>query len=195
MRYPTTPSRIQLSIWPAGIPGTAQGTVDWAGGMINWQDPDYVSAGKLVLRLHSAHLLIEYGLLQVTSMPSFNPSPSPAKTLSPPLLMLLLTCTTRTPLRLPRPLRSPTRPPSTLPPAWSSAVSGASAARLPLLCSSESSECSFDRTFKEILFLFVLYPSCCILCTSNTGLYVLILLRSATKIGSTCSYYELGCES
>ncbi|WVR03098.1 hypothetical protein IAU60_000088 [Kwoniella sp. DSM 27419] len=44
-KYPSTPSRIQISIWPAGISSSAQGTVDWAGGMINWQDPDYLSQG------------------------------------------------------------------------------------------------------------------------------------------------------
>jgi len=43
--YPSTPSRIQLSLWPAGIAGTPKGTVTWAGGMINWGDPDYTSAG------------------------------------------------------------------------------------------------------------------------------------------------------
>jgi len=44
-RYPSTPSRIQLSLWPAGISGNPQGTVAWSGGMINWDDPDYKSAG------------------------------------------------------------------------------------------------------------------------------------------------------
>ncbi|KJA25634.1 glycoside hydrolase family 16 protein [Hypholoma sublateritium FD-334 SS-4] len=43
--YPTTPARVQLSMWPAGINGTAAGTVEWAGGMIDWADPDYVAAG------------------------------------------------------------------------------------------------------------------------------------------------------
>ncbi|KAG8927842.1 hypothetical protein FRC02_007706 [Tulasnella sp. 418] len=43
--YPTTPARVQLSIWPAGIPSSAPGTVEWAGGMINWNDPDYVAQG------------------------------------------------------------------------------------------------------------------------------------------------------
>lgn len=42
-QYPTTPARIQLSIWPAGISSMPQGTVQWAGGMINWQDPDYLA--------------------------------------------------------------------------------------------------------------------------------------------------------
>jgi len=45
VQFPNTPSRIQLSIWPAGIASSASGTVQWAGGMINWNDPDYVSAG------------------------------------------------------------------------------------------------------------------------------------------------------
>jgi beta-glucanase (GH16 family) len=51
--YPTTPSRVQLSLWPAGIPGSAPGTVDWSGGMINWQDPDYVSAGHFYALVNS----------------------------------------------------------------------------------------------------------------------------------------------
>ncbi|KAI0947729.1 hypothetical protein AcW1_009416 [Taiwanofungus camphoratus] len=44
-KYPNTPSRIELSLWPAGINTSAPGTVQWAGGMINWNDPDYQSAG------------------------------------------------------------------------------------------------------------------------------------------------------
>jgi len=44
-RYPNTPSRIELSIWPAGINSSAQGTIEWAGGLINWNDPDYVQNG------------------------------------------------------------------------------------------------------------------------------------------------------
>jgi len=43
--YPSTPSRVQLSIWPAGITGTPEGTLTWAGGMIDWNDPDYKAAG------------------------------------------------------------------------------------------------------------------------------------------------------
>jgi len=43
--FPTTPARVQISIWPAGINTSAPGTVQWAGGMINWSDPDYSAAG------------------------------------------------------------------------------------------------------------------------------------------------------
>ncbi|EIW73038.1 hypothetical protein M231_04315 [Tremella mesenterica] len=52
-KYPTTPSRIEISIWPAGINGSAQGTIDWSGGMINWDDPDYVSNGYFYNTLQS----------------------------------------------------------------------------------------------------------------------------------------------
>ncbi|KAF5357158.1 hypothetical protein D9756_006430 [Leucocoprinus leucothites] len=51
--YPSTPSRIQLSLWPAGIDGTAPGTVQWAGGMINWDDADYKTAGHFYATVKS----------------------------------------------------------------------------------------------------------------------------------------------
>ncbi|TCD63486.1 hypothetical protein EIP91_005345 [Steccherinum ochraceum] len=59
VRFPSTPSRIQLSIWPAGIAGEPQGTVDWAGGMINWNDPDYVSAGHFYALVQSVNITCE----------------------------------------------------------------------------------------------------------------------------------------
>lgn len=34
--YPQTPARVQLSIWPAGLPSDAPGTIAWAGGLIQW---------------------------------------------------------------------------------------------------------------------------------------------------------------
>lgn len=37
--YPQTPARVQLSLWPAGLSSNGQGTVDWAGGLINWDSP------------------------------------------------------------------------------------------------------------------------------------------------------------
>lgn len=43
--FPTTPSRVQISIWPAGIESAAKGTVEWAGGMIDWSNADYVNNG------------------------------------------------------------------------------------------------------------------------------------------------------
>ena len=43
--YPQTPSRVQLSLWPAGLSTNGKGTVDWAGGLVNWNDPDVKNAG------------------------------------------------------------------------------------------------------------------------------------------------------
>ena len=37
--YPQTPARIELSLWPAGESKNGQGTVEWAGGEINWNSP------------------------------------------------------------------------------------------------------------------------------------------------------------
>jgi Glycosyl hydrolases family 16 len=43
--YPQTPARVQLSIWPAGLASNGQGTVEWAGGLIDWNSPDVENAG------------------------------------------------------------------------------------------------------------------------------------------------------
>lgn len=37
--FPQTPSRIMLSLWPAGLASNGQGTIDWSGGLINWSSP------------------------------------------------------------------------------------------------------------------------------------------------------------
>lgn len=42
--YPVSPSRVQLSLWPAGLPTNPKGTVDWAGGEIQWNSP-YMTNG------------------------------------------------------------------------------------------------------------------------------------------------------
>ncbi|CAD6506430.1 BgTH12-07356 [Blumeria graminis f. sp. triticale] len=38
--YPQTPSRIQLSLWPAGLPTNGKGTIAWAGGLVDWNSAD-----------------------------------------------------------------------------------------------------------------------------------------------------------
>ncbi|KAK2011756.1 hypothetical protein LZ32DRAFT_325416 [Colletotrichum eremochloae] len=43
--YPQTPARVQLSIWPGGADTNAKGTIDWAGGPINWDSEDIKNAG------------------------------------------------------------------------------------------------------------------------------------------------------
>jgi beta-glucanase (GH16 family) len=42
--YPQTPSRVQLSLWPAGLPSNGNGTIKWAGGIIDWNSP-YMNNG------------------------------------------------------------------------------------------------------------------------------------------------------
>ncbi|KAF2156424.1 glycoside hydrolase family 16 protein [Myriangium duriaei CBS 260.36] len=42
--YPQTPSRVQLSLWPAGLASNGQGTIDWSGGLVNWDSP-YMANG------------------------------------------------------------------------------------------------------------------------------------------------------
>lgn len=43
--FPQTPARIQLSLWPAGLSSNGKGTVDWSGGLIDWNSPDIKNAG------------------------------------------------------------------------------------------------------------------------------------------------------
>lgn len=42
--FPQSPSRIQISLWPAGLQSNGEGTVDWAGGLVDWDSP-YMSNG------------------------------------------------------------------------------------------------------------------------------------------------------
>lgn len=43
--YPQTPSRVQLSLWPAGLPSNAEGTVNWGGGLVDWKHDDVTNHG------------------------------------------------------------------------------------------------------------------------------------------------------
>ena len=58
-----------ISIWPAGIPSSPQGTVEWAGGMINWQDPEYTAAGTY----HPKHSI--FSILTRRQRPLLHPHP------------------------------------------------------------------------------------------------------------------------
>ena len=44
-QFPQTPSRLQMSLWPAGQASNAQGTIDWAGGEIDWNSEDIKNVG------------------------------------------------------------------------------------------------------------------------------------------------------
>ena len=51
--YPQTPARVQLSLWPGGASNQAQGTIDWAGGPINWGSPDIQQYGYYYMQVQS----------------------------------------------------------------------------------------------------------------------------------------------
>ena len=44
------------SIWPAGIDSEPQGTIEWAGGLINWNDSDYEAAGHFYTLIKSVSI-------------------------------------------------------------------------------------------------------------------------------------------
>ena len=65
--YPQTPSRVQLSLWPAGLSTNAKGTVEWAGGLINWNSP-YMQNGYY------------YAVVKEVSVECYNPPSDAAST-------------------------------------------------------------------------------------------------------------------
>lgn len=38
--YPQTPARVQISLWPAGLATNEPGTIEWAGGLVDWNSED-----------------------------------------------------------------------------------------------------------------------------------------------------------
>lgn len=51
--YPQTPSRVQVSLWPAGSSTNAVGTIEWAGGEIDWDSDDIKNYGYYYMLLKS----------------------------------------------------------------------------------------------------------------------------------------------
>ncbi len=43
--YPQSPARVQLSLWPGGLPTNGEGTINWAGGLVDWNAQDIQSNG------------------------------------------------------------------------------------------------------------------------------------------------------
>lgn len=59
--FPQTPARVQLSIWPGGAETNAKGTIDWAGGVIDWNSEDikrdgyyYATFGEITVECFNA---------------------------------------------------------------------------------------------------------------------------------------------
>jgi len=53
--YPQSPARVQLSLWPAGLPSNPQGTINWAGGEISWDSP-YMTNGYYYAQFDSVDI-------------------------------------------------------------------------------------------------------------------------------------------
>ena len=49
--YPQTPSRVQFSIWPGGNATLPEGTVNWAGGAIDWDSQDIQQYGYYYMQI------------------------------------------------------------------------------------------------------------------------------------------------
>ncbi|EGW31262.1 uncharacterized protein SPAPADRAFT_61834 [Spathaspora passalidarum NRRL Y-27907] len=54
--FPQTPSRIQISLWPGGDPSNGLGTIEWAGGLINWDTPDIQNYGYYYAYIKEFHV-------------------------------------------------------------------------------------------------------------------------------------------
>lgn len=51
--FPQTPARVQLSLWPGGREDNPQGTIEWAGGVIDWNSADIQQVGFYYATLES----------------------------------------------------------------------------------------------------------------------------------------------
>ncbi|KAI5953131.1 UTR2 [Candida jiufengensis] len=54
--FPQTPSRIQFSLWPGGDPSNGQGTIEWAGGEIDWNAEDIQKYGYFYAHVKEIHV-------------------------------------------------------------------------------------------------------------------------------------------
>lgn len=66
--FPQTPARVQLSLWPAGLASNGQGTVDWAGGLVDWNSADIKTNGYYYAAFES----VTISCYNATSAPGTN---------------------------------------------------------------------------------------------------------------------------
>jgi len=66
--YPQTPARVQLSLWPGGLPTNGKGTIDWAGGLVNWNSEDIKNNGYY----YAAFKSVEISCFNAKSAPGTN---------------------------------------------------------------------------------------------------------------------------
>jgi len=53
--FPQTPAQVQLSLWPGGLPTNGQGTIEWAGGLVEWDSP-YMQNGYYFAQFDSVSI-------------------------------------------------------------------------------------------------------------------------------------------
>lgn len=70
--FPQTPSRVQLSLWPAGLSSNGKGTIDWAGGLVDWNSADIKNNGYYYASFESVTMSCYNG----TSAPGTNKNKS-----------------------------------------------------------------------------------------------------------------------
>lgn len=66
--FPQTPARVQLSLWPAGLASNGQGTIDWAGGLVDWESTDIQNNGYYYAAFES----VTMSCFNATSAPGTN---------------------------------------------------------------------------------------------------------------------------
>ncbi|KAG9245104.1 concanavalin A-like lectin/glucanase domain-containing protein [Calycina marina] len=54
--YPQTPARVQFSLWPGGLATNGKGTIDWAGGLVDWNSEDIKNNGYYYAAFQSAEI-------------------------------------------------------------------------------------------------------------------------------------------
>lgn len=57
--YPQTPCQVKISNWPAGLESAAHGTIEWAGGLVNYADGPFTMSVQR-LRVQDFHTGKEY---------------------------------------------------------------------------------------------------------------------------------------
>ena len=54
--YPQTPARVELNLWPAGLPSNSPGTIAYGGGLINWNSADPKTVGYFYAQIQDVNV-------------------------------------------------------------------------------------------------------------------------------------------
>lgn len=57
--YPQTPSKVKISNWPAGLESASQGTIEWAGGLVDYSKAPFTMSVQRI-RVQDFHTGKEY---------------------------------------------------------------------------------------------------------------------------------------